>query len=409
MKPIQQLKAVLLFSTMSMLVACGNEQQASAPTQMAPQVSVAEVVNQPISEWKTFTGRLEAPQTVSLRPRVSGYIEHVNFSEGSQVNAGDLLFEIDDRALRAEVQGLEADLEQAQSRFTLAKSEYTRAQSLASHAAISQEILDNRQAEWQQASANIRSVESALELAKLQLSYTRVEAPISGRVSRALITRGNYVNAGDTLLTTIVSTDKVFAYFDADEQAYLRYMQSAHQQTEQHTLVMMGLINENDFPHQGEIDFLDNQINGSTGTIRARAVFNNENGAFIPGLFARIRLNGGEAYTGILIDDKAIGTDLNNKFVLVLDDENKVQYRAVELGQKIAGLRVITKGLSGNERIVVNGLQRVRPGAQVAPQIVNMASDNTLAELQALHRLTQQQRTQDTAAVTRTRAAAGDI
>jgi multidrug efflux system membrane fusion protein len=381
-------KVGLLISGLSLLVACGSEPGAQQPQQMAPAVSVAEVVHQRITEWDEFTGRLEAPESVSLRPRVSGYIDSIAFKEGAIVEAGQPLFYIDDRSFKAEVRRLDAELADANSRLKLAKSSFVRATELAEKQAISDEIFDSRVAELEQAKARLRSTKAAIEIAKLNLSYTKVTAPITGRISRALITAGNLVNAGQTELTSIVSANRVYAYFDADEQTYLKYMALAKEGTrpssrEVKNPVYMGLANESDFPNEGYIDFIDNQINPATGTIRGRAVFDNAEDKFIPGLFTRIKLVGSASYDGILIDDKAVATDLGNKYVMVLDGDNKVQYRAITLGEKLNGLRIVKSGLNAGDSIVVNGLQRVRPGAQVVPEIVPMAKTDALEQLQA--------------------------
>ncbi len=386
MKPSIWLSASLLLPALGLLSGC-DDAPLNEAQKMLPKVTVAHVVQEQISDWKEFSGRLEAPQTVALRPRVSGYIDSVNFAEGEYVEAGTPLFFIDDREFRAEVNRLRASLDEAISATQLAKSEYDRAKRLAAQSAIAKETLENRQAQLQQAQAGERGVRAALELATLQRGYTRVVAPISGRVSRAQVTPGNYVSAGNTTLTSIVSTDKVYAYFDADEQSYLAYLRNVRNEDGQNTPVLMALANEETFAHKGEVDFLDNQINPTTGTIRARAVFANTDNTFVPGLFARIRLSGSDSYQGVLIDDKAIGTDLSNKFVLVLNDQGVVDYRPVTLGQKMAGLRVITSGLQGNETIVVNGMQRVRPGTEVDADKVAMASDEALAKLAAMQQL----------------------
>ena len=373
----------------AVLTACQPQagQQSAGGPPPAPQISVAEVISERVTEWDEFTGRLEAPQTVELRPRVSGYIEQVSFAEGSLVNAGDVLFVIDPKPFEAEVNRLKADVIDAQSRAVLAERELKRGKRLKKQNAISQEELDNRVARAQQAKANVQSREAALAQAELDLGYTQVKAPISGRVSRALITKGNYVTAGQSQLTSLVSTDKVYAYFDADEQTFLKYDRLAREGSRPNARdsrlpVLMGLMNDKDFPFSGQIDFMDNQVNQQTGTIRGRAVFDNTDGRFTPGLFARIKLVGSASYDGILIDEKAIGTDLSNKFVLVLDENNKVQYRPVTLGAKQNGLRLIRQGLVPGDTIVVNGLQRVRPGAPVNPTQVAMASDKVLAKLQ---------------------------
>jgi multidrug efflux system membrane fusion protein len=383
----QTFKVGLLIGSLSLLSACGQGPEAQQQ-QMTPSVSVAKVVHQRITEWDEFTGRLEAPQSVSLRPRVSGFIDSIAFKEGAIVKAGQPLFFIDDRSFKAEVRRLEATLADVSSQLKLAKSSFKRANELTENNAISVEVFDNRSAELEQAKARLRSTSAALEIAKLNLGYTKVTAPITGRVSRALITAGNLVTAGQTELTSIVSVDQVYAYFDADEQTYLKYMKLAQtgarpSSRDVKNPVYMALANESGFPHEGYIDFVDNQVNPATGTIRGRAVFENPQGKFIPGLFTRIKLMGSASYEGILVDDKAISTDLSNKYVLVLDSDNKVQYRAVTMGEKLNSLRIIKSGLQANDSIVVNGLQRVRSGADVVPKVVPMAQDGTLEQLQA--------------------------
>jgi len=371
-----------------LLIACtpkAQHEQAAA----LPSVSVAPVIHQQLTELDEFTGRLQAPQSVELRPQVSGTIAEVSFEEGALVSAGDLLFQIDERPFKAEVNRLQAQLNSARSRLSQAKSEHLRAKSLLQRKAISDELAEARLAQYQQAAASLAAVGAALELAQVNLSYTKVSSPIDGRVSNAIVTKGNYINAGQSILTRIVSTKKVYAYFDADEQTYLNYAQLAREGSrpssrQTPTPVYMALANDTDYPHEGYIDFVDNQVDPNTGTIRGRAVFDNREGLFIPGLFARIQLVGSATYHGILIDNKAIGTDLNNKFVLVIDDDNTVQYRPVVLGEKLAGLRIVKSGLEATDKIVVNGLQRVRPGAKVNPELVDMASAKTLAKIEAM-------------------------
>ncbi|MFC0116516.1 efflux RND transporter periplasmic adaptor subunit [Pseudoalteromonas xiamenensis] len=386
-------KLVSAFAMLGILTlsACSDVSSSEPAPRAAPQVSVAQVINEKISDWDEFTGRLEAPEHVALRPRVSGYISRVTFAEGAMVEEGETLFVIDQAPFKAEVARLEAELVQANSRLQLAKTEFARASKLRQSAAIAEEEVDKRKAQVQQMEGLVKSVQSSLQLALLDLQYTEVKAPISGRVSRALITRGNFVNAGQSLLTTLVSSDRVYAYFDADEQTFLEYMRFAKANSQQEVRevahpVFMQLAGEDEFTHAGVVDFMDNQIDPTTGTIRARAVFKNQDGSFLPGMFARIKLSGGESYNGVLIEDKAIGTDLNHKFVLVLDESNTVQYRAVELGNKIAGLRVIKSGLTGSEQIVVNGLQRVRPGTPVSPQQVDMGNAYNLQQLNKLQK-----------------------
>ncbi|MEO3877904.1 efflux RND transporter periplasmic adaptor subunit [Rheinheimera sp. FR7-34] len=379
------------------LAACGNPEAASqqqAPA--APQVSVAQVVAERITEWDEFSGRLQAPQTVDLVPRVSGYVEQVLFEEGALVKAGDVLLTIDAKPFAAELTRLKAELLSAQSAAELAHAEYERAQRLLAQRAISVEVLENRQARKKQTAATVASVKAALERAELDLSYTRVTAPISGRVSNALVTAGNYVTAGQTKLTSLVSIEKMYAYFDVDEQTYLKYARLAQDGKRVDTReahanpVYLALADEPEFSHIGHIDFVDNRIDAQTGTIRLRASFANSDNQLMPGLYAKLRLAGSASYEGVLIDEKAIGTDLNNKFVLVVNDTNQLEYRAIELGEKLDGLRIVNKGLSADDRIVVNGLQRVRPSMQVEPKLVEMASSEQLAALKDAQQLLDQ-------------------
>lgn len=390
LKPLRYPLAALALLVMS---ACGRTPEAvQAPS--APTVSVAKVLEQPVNEWDEFTGRLEAPETVEVRPRVSGQIDQVAFTEGAQVKKGDLLFQIDPRPFQAEVRRLEAQLQQARATATRSANEAERGERLRSSNAISAELAESRTSAAAEARAGVAAIQAQLDLARLNLSFTRVTAPISGRVSRAQYTAGNIVSADVTPLTSVVSTDKVYAYFDADERVYLKYSQLARDgQRGQSTPVYLGLSNEQGNPHLGQMNFVDNQVNPKTGTIRGRAVFDNRDGQFTPGLYARLKLVGSATYSAVLINDEAVGTDLGKKFVLVMDKDNKADYRAVELGPKLEGLRIVRSGLNKDERIVVKGLQRVRPGAPVTPQDTPMASEATLAALarqrQALEASTQ--------------------
>jgi multidrug efflux system membrane fusion protein len=348
---------------------------------------VAEVIEQPINEWDEFTGRLEAPESVEVRPRVSGYIDKVAFDEGSLVKKGDLLFQIDPRPFQAEVKRLQAQLQQARASQTRAANEARRGERLRQSNAISAELADARASAATEAQAVVAATQAELDNALLNLSFTRITSPIDGRVSRAEITEGNLVGAGQSLLTSVVSTDKVYAYFDADERVFLKYIELARQagsDARGASLVYLGLSSEAGHPHEGQLDFLDNQVNPRTGTIRGRAVFDNRDDRFTPGLYARLKLVGSGTYPAALIKDEAVGTDLGKKFVLVLDKDNAVQYRAIELGPKLEGLRIVRQGLAKGEKIVVNGLQRAMPGAIVDPQAVPMADEATLAQLARL-------------------------
>ncbi|MFT5719975.1 MAG: multidrug efflux system membrane fusion protein [Motiliproteus sp.] len=375
------------------LAACGGKEAAAPSASGAnppPEVSVAQVIHERITEWDEFTGRLEAPQTVSLVPRVSGYIEKVRFKEGALVKKGEVLFRIDSQPFDIEVTRLTADLSNAKAAAQLARNDYDRAKKLGKQRAISNEAVDNRLAQQQQTAAQVVSVQAALTRAQLDVAYTRVTAPIDGRASYALVTEGNFVNAGQSELTSLVSTDTMYAYFDLDEQTYLKYGELAHagkradtRDTNTDNPVYMGLANDAGYPHIGHVDFVDNRMDQQTGTIRVRARFSNQENDLIPGLFARLKLIGSETYEGILVDNKAIGTDLNNKFVLVVNAENTLEYRAVTLGETLNGLRIVTRGLSPTDVIVVKGLQRVRPSMQIKPKTVAMADDEALAALLA--------------------------
>lgn len=370
----------LIFAALLLLSACGKTAPAAAPP--APKVSVAQVLQQPVNEWDELTGRLEAPESVQIRPRVSGYIDQVSFREGALVKKGELLFQIDPRPFKAEVNHLEALVAQTRASLQRSNNEARRGERLRASNAISAELADARSSAELEAKAMLAAAQAQLQAARLNLSFTQVRAPIDGRVSRALITAGNLVNAGDSLLTTLVSTEQLYAYFDADERVFLKYTELARQGARgDSSPVYLGLADEEGYPHQGRMDFVDNQLDPKTGTIRARAVFANQDGRFTPGLYARLKLVGSGTYDAVLIKDLAVGTDLGKKFVLVLDSDAKVSYRAVELGPKLAGLRIVRSGLKAGEQIVVNGLQHARPGMPVEPQTVEMADASTLATL----------------------------
>jgi RND family efflux transporter MFP subunit len=344
---------------------------------------VATVLEKRVKDWDEFTGRLQAVETVEIRPRVSGYIDQVAFTEGSQVKSGDLLFIIDPRPYKAEYDRAGADVKRYKTALELARVESVRVQKLQQSGAVSQEELDERTSTVAQAEANVAGAQAALEAAALNLGFTRVTSPIAGRVGRAEVTRGNLVTGGTnggTLLSSVVSMDPIYLYFDADEQSYLRYAQMARNgerpsSREAPNPVQVGLANEEGFPHSGTMDFVDNQLNPQSGTIRARAVLPNKEGQFTPGLFARVQLLGRDEYDAILIDDRAVNTDQNQKYVLLLGAGNQIEYRKVKLGRVIDGLRIVHEGLKAGDVIVVNGAQRVHPGVTVTPQRVTMGTD----------------------------------
>ena len=340
-----------------------------------PEVSVAQVASRDVRQWDEFTGRVSAVETVELRPRVSGYVERVAYQEGQEVRKGDLLFLIDQRSYRAAFDRGRAELEHARSAARLAASEYVRAQTLVDERAISREEFDARKAAATQGNAAVRAAEAALDRARLDLEFTEVRAPIDGRAGRALVTIGNLAQADTTLLTTLVSLDPVHVYFEADEQTYLRYGELARrgEHAASDNPVRIGLANEAGFPHAGTLDFIDNQVDAGTGTIRARAVVPNPDRAFTPGLFARVQMAGSGRVNALLIDDKAVLTDQDRKYVYVLGPGNTAVRRDVELGRMAEGLRVVTSGLEHGDKVIVHGVQKVFvAGMPVTPQLIAM-------------------------------------
>ena len=349
-----------------------------APPMQTPQVTVAPAIERVVADWDEFTGHFEAVNSVEVRPRVGGFLQRVGFVEGAIVHQGDVLFVIDQRPYEAEVARAEAVLAQARTRNQLAGMEVERAQKLVNSQAISREELDARTSGRAEGDAGVKGAEAAVLVARLNLEWTVVRAPISGRVGRAEVTPGNVVQAGapsPTLLTTIVSIDPIYVYFDTDEQAYLKYM-GAQATGPKGREVLVGLANETGFPHEGRLNFVDNRVDGTSGTIRARALLSNPNGLFTPGLFARVRLLGSQRHPATLVQDQAIGTDQDRKFVLVLKSDNTVEYRPVVTGRFVDGLRTVESGLKPGERVVINGLMRVRPGMKVAATNAAMVAES---------------------------------
>ncbi len=371
-----------IFLLALLIGACQNDTSESMPGSQengpppAMPVTTAEVVAKTIELWETFTGRLESAERVELRPRVSGYLKDVAFTEGAFVNSGDLLFTIDDAPFKAEVRRLEAELNSARAQIALATRDVERASSLKQTNAISQEQLDNRNTQLIKARADADAIEAALENAKLNLSYTQVVAPISGRISNANITQGNYVTQGDTVLTSIVSIKEIHAYFDVDENTFIRLTERRLLKGDKQlgAVAQLQLAGASQFTHTGKIDFIDNQINPLTGTIRLRASFANTDDRLTPGMFARIRMQVGAPVEAILIDEQVISTDLSNKYVLRVGDQNMLEYQPVSLGVRQGHLRVINAGLNKGDQIVVKGLHMVRPGMPVVPEKIDMLS-----------------------------------
>ena len=358
-----------------LLAAC-ESQQATTPPPPPPQVTVSQPVARDVVEWDEHSGRLEAVESVEVRARVSGYLQSVHFTDGVSVKKGDLLFVIDPRPYQAELNRAKAALEQAIAQHERTQKDFARARQLVQSRAVSQEEVDSRSAEQRQAAEAVQAARAAVEAVRLNVEFTQVKAPISGRISRHMVSEGNLINGGtgdSTLLTTIVSLDPIYGYFEVDERSYLKYthlwqngMRPGSRDAK--TPVFLGLANETGFPHQGQLDFINNRLDPSTGTMTGRAIFPNHDLALVPGLFARIRLPGSSRYQALLLPDEAIGSDQSQRFVLVVNDQNTVEYRKVDPGPMIDGLRVIRSGLKPEDWVIVNGAQRVRPGAKVDPQ-----------------------------------------
>jgi multidrug efflux system membrane fusion protein len=339
-------------------------------------ISAAAVIEKQITETQEFSGRMEAVEHVQVRARVGGYITSVNFKPGSEIRKGQVLFVIDPRPYQAELSRAEAAAAAARAKADLARIQLNRAEKLLGEKAIAQRELDENSSGFKQLDAEARAAQAQYETAKLNLDYTQVTSPIDGRVGKAEITIGNLIDTS-AVLTSVVSDDRIYASFDGDEDTYLRVGALAHRGVAVN--VKVGLANETGFPHEGKLEFVDNQLDPQTGAVRMRAVFANADNLLVPGLFARVQLQGGngasEETKALLINDRAVGTDQNRKFVYVLGADNKAEYRAVTLGAQADGLRVVRSGLKVGEKIVVNGLQRVHPGAPLAPQIVAMDVD----------------------------------
>ncbi len=377
--PIYRLVLLLVPLALAGCDSQAQESEAAESQAMPPaEVSAAEVIVREVNQWDEFTGRVAAPETVELRPRVSGYIEQAAFREGQEVSKGDVLFVIDDRVYRAALTRAEAELQHAISRRDLSRSEAGRADQLASSKAISREEADRRRAAAAQADADVLVAQAAVDIARLNLEYTQVRAPISGLIGRALVTTGNLAQADVSLLATIVSMDPVHVYFEADEQSYLRYGAMARRgelaspRDNAHP-VRVGLAGEAGFPHEGVMDFLDNQVDAATGTIRGRAVLANPDRVFTPGLFARVQMLGSGRFEALLIDDKAVITDQDRQFVYVVGEDGTASRRNIVPGRMIDGLRVVEEGLAPGDRVIVHGVQKVFfPGMPVNAQEIAM-------------------------------------
>jgi membrane fusion protein, multidrug efflux system len=379
-------KRIILFflavlATLGLLAAGCKKAAGPAGSGAGGFPPAAVTVNQPdkreIVEWDEYPGHLEAVDMVEVRAKVSGYLDSVNFKDGAEVKKGDLLFVIDPRPYKSDLDRAQADIVMASTRFELASNDYDRAERLLKSKAISEEDADSRSKAKREAAAAIQSSQASLEMAKLNMEYTHIAAPIDGRIGRKLITEGNLINGNQgqtTPLTTIVSLDPIYCYFDADEGAVLKYQQLARDGSgadfrEGKVPCELELANETNFPHKGVLDFMDNQMDATTGTLRVRGTFTNPAPDHVlqPGFFVRIRVPGSTKHQALLIPDLAVGTDQGQKFVYVVNGENTVEYKRVMLGPVYEGLRVVRSGVQPDDWIIVNGLMSVRPGSKVNP------------------------------------------
>ena len=368
------------------LTACQKSESGAPGANQGPppaEVSVAQVLSKEITQWDDFTGRVEAKETIEIRPRVGGYLASVNFDEGKPVKKGQLLFAIDDREYRAAVETASANVARAQSRSEVAAGEVARSNKLLVARAVSQEEFASREGELRQAVADLRSAQASLTQARLNLEFTRIESPIDGRIGLAMMRPGNLVAPGTSLLATVVSLDPMYVYFEGDERTYLKYQVMARagerpSSRDVQNPVRMGLANEEGYPHQGVMDMVDNQLNPQTGSIRARAVFDNKDGVFTPGLFARIQLMGSGTHQALLIHDQAVLTDQDRKYVYVVGPGNTALRKNIVLGDLVDGLRIVMGGLEASDSVVVNGMRKIFfPGMPLKTNVVPMDAPNT--------------------------------
>lgn len=376
---------VALLVAVLLIGGCGNQRQSRPPKQRPPaKVTVSNPLKKDIVEWDEYTGRFAAVESVEVRARVSGYIESIHFKEGAIVEKGDLLFVIDPRPYQAALEEAEGELMRSEARYKIATLKLERKRSLLDQGAISQEDFDERIAEARQAEGQLQAAKGAVRLAKLNLEFTEVRSPIKGKISKIEVTVGNLITGATkdaTLLTTIVSLDPIYLYFDVDERTFIKYAKLARKGErsplqEARDPVLAELATEHGFQRKGYVDFVDTRIDRQTATMRIRAVFSNPNSTLLPGMFARVKFPGSERYSAILIPGEAVGRDQAREFVYVVDKENVVNRRKVELGPNACGLRIVRKGLNGDEMIVIQGIQKTRPGQQVEPVIGRVSLDS---------------------------------
>lgn len=371
-----QCSIILAAATSVVLSACGGGGGGAGAQPPPAELNVAQVVRKKVRTWDEFTGRVVASEVVEIRPRVGGYLRDIAFEEGGLVRKGQRLFVVDTRPFEAQVARARAELARARSAAETARSERARADRLIAAKAISREEYEQRIGGDRGAAASVQAAEAALKSAQLELDYALIESPIDGRIGASALREGNLVEAG-ALLTTVVALDPLFVYFDADERAYLKYGAAANDPGRRRT-VQVAVGDEDDFPHEGRLDFVDNQIDPDTATIRARAIVGNPDGTLLPGLFARVRLIDAEEREALLIHDAAVLTDQDRKYVYAVAPDGKTIRKDVTLGGKVDGLRIVLSGLTANDRIVVNGVRKIFfPGMPVKPLPVPMDKPDT--------------------------------
>jgi multidrug efflux system membrane fusion protein len=368
-------RALVALAALAAVAGCAP---GGPPEMPPPEVNVAVVAARPIAEWDTYDGRIAAIESVELRPRVTGYLAGVHFREGGEVQKGALLFTVDDREYRAALASAQANSARAATRLEVARTEYARSEKLKAARAVSEEELETRRGELRQAEAELKSAQAQERQAELDVEFTRVRAPITGYASLAAVRPGNLVVEGQTLLTTIVSVDPVYVEFQGDERMYLKYQAMSRNgerpsSRDARNPVRVALADEQGFPHEGEMVFVDNALDPATGTIRARALLPNKDRVFTPGLFARVQLLGSGKRDTILVNERALLTDQDRRYVYVVGDDGKAMRRDVKLGGQAEGLRVVREGLKPGDRVVINGVRKIFfPGMPVKPVVVPM-------------------------------------
>ena len=352
--------------------ASGGSESAAAGEPPPAQVSTAQVQLHPVQQWDSFNGRIAAKESVDIRPRVGGYIDSVSFSEGQAVHKGQVLFTIDARPYKATLASAQAQLQRAKAAQALARTQDRRARDLLADLAISAEEADNRAGTLAQTSAEVMAAEAAMAAAQLDLGFTEVRSPISGVAGRAVLTAGNLAQANQSVLSTVVSQNPVYVYFDADEQSLLRSRQQKATNGSEGAgaaQVRIGLANEDGFPHTGQVGFTDNRLDPQTGTLTVRATLTNDQGLFTPGMFARVQMQGRSDFQAVLIDDKAVLTDQDRKYAYVVGEGGRAERRELKLGRMFEGRRIVESGLQAGDQLVVAGMQRIYyPGMPLAPK-----------------------------------------